>query len=145
MKMSNSLQGEPVDVATTSKRMLDLSRTVVLRRRLISRRRNGCELSAQALENFSQFYDHTMQFYRLQVSEEQDSQTPILDAILRFLQFLDESGMLDLLLKLLFGLHEPDIQTMSDPAVDKLETYLRKEARYLTDLLYETSQSAAAY
>jgi hypothetical protein len=74
-------------------------------------------MAKEALRDLDAFYDHVMLFYHLEYSEELDSQTPIMDAIMRFLEWLEESGLLELLLKLFLGmLVDADIMDVSDAA-----------------------------
>jgi hypothetical protein len=60
--------------------------------------------ASTALSNFDRFFDFTMEHYYVVVPEPLDSQTPWLDAIREFFRWLDESGLLDLLLELFLGL-----------------------------------------
>jgi hypothetical protein len=75
-----------------------------LRLRLRALARGGDNLAKEALRDLDAFYDHVMLFYHLEYAEELDSQTPIMDAIMRFLTWLEESGLLELLLKLFLGM-----------------------------------------
>ena len=82
---------------------LNVLRKVSLRSRLRALSRRGDQQAIDALRDFDAFYDHTMTIYRMNVTAEEESQTPIIDALQRFLEWLHESGLLEILLKLFFG------------------------------------------
>jgi len=73
-----------------------------IRLRLLALR--GSAEAKRALHQLDQFFDFVADQYLLVVPEALDSQTPWLDAIRDFFQWLDESGLLQLLLQLFFGI-----------------------------------------
>jgi hypothetical protein len=82
---------------------LDLLRKVSLRSRVRMAARRGNSQASEALADFDNFYAHVSDFYKVHLAGADESQTPILDALMRFLEWLDESGLLDILLKLFLG------------------------------------------
>lgn len=66
--------------------------------------RRGSTDAAQAAQSFDQFFDFTLSQYHTVVPEAMDQQTPWLDAIRDFFRWLDESGWLEVLLKLFLGM-----------------------------------------
>lgn len=95
-------------------RLLTRNRKFGLSVRLRLAARRGSTEAAQALERLDEFFDFTMGHYHAVVPESVDSQTSWLDAIRDFFKWLDESGLLDLLLKLFLGALLEDAATAVD-------------------------------
>lgn len=86
-----------------------------LRNQLRKIAENTVELSQaahEALSDFDEFYSLTVHAYvshqNIEVTQTDESGTPILDSVFGFFKWLWESGMLEWLLKIWFGIELPE-------------------------------------